>query len=388
MKKLVIITTHPIQYNAPLFKLISSRKNIDLKIFYTWGQAKDKVYDPGFGREREWDIPLLDGYDYEFIDNVSKAPGSNHFQGIVNPSLIKKIEDFNPSAILVFGWSFNSHLKVLRHFKNKIPVWLRGDSNLLDMSSGVSIKKNLRKLFLKWVFKHIDKAFYVGTANKKYFLEYGVPENNTVFAPHAIDNNRFADNNGEYDNKAKEWRKELGIMEENVVFLFAGKLESKKNPALLAMAFEKLAEDNAHLIIVGNGVLEQELKEKFKSVKNLHFIDFQNQSLMPVVYRLGDIFVLPSKGPGETWGLAINESMACGRSVLVSDKCGCAVDLVQNGKNGYVFRSDDMTDLCEKMKIMISQKKNFKDMSAVSLSIIKNWSFENVAKAIEKSLCN
>src|ERR1700744_5873743 len=104
MKRVVIISTHPIQYNAPLFKLLSERKNVQVKVFYTWGQAQTKVYDPGFGKEREWDIPLLDGYDYEFIENTSAKPGSHHFNGIINPGLIKKIETYNPDDILVIGW--------------------------------------------------------------------------------------------------------------------------------------------------------------------------------------------------------------------------------------------------------------------------------------------
>src|SRR5438067_5308801 len=122
VKKLAIVSSHPIQYNAPFFKLLAERKKIEVKVFYTWSQAKEKVYDPGFGREREWDIPLLDGYEYEFVTNTSKNPGSHHFKGIKNPDLINKIEAWGATALLVFGWSFQSHLKCIRYFKNKIPV--------------------------------------------------------------------------------------------------------------------------------------------------------------------------------------------------------------------------------------------------------------------------
>ena len=75
MKRIAIITTHPIQYYAPLYKLLAERKNIELKVFYTWGEgAKNNVFDPGFGKQREWDIPLLEGYAYEFVKNISKSP--------------------------------------------------------------------------------------------------------------------------------------------------------------------------------------------------------------------------------------------------------------------------------------------------------------------------
>lgn len=81
--KLAIISSHPIQYNAPLFKLLTQRGNLSVKVFYTWGkQSIEPKYDPGFGKTIQWDIPLLDGYNYEFLENISKAPGSSHFNGI------------------------------------------------------------------------------------------------------------------------------------------------------------------------------------------------------------------------------------------------------------------------------------------------------------------
>src|SRR6202000_144845 len=117
MKKLAIVTTHPIQYNAPLFKILQERKIIELKVFYTWGSTVlENKYDPGFKKNVAWDIPLLDGYDYEFLENISTHKGSHHFKGIINPAIIERIESYNPDAVLVFGWSFASHLKVIRYF--------------------------------------------------------------------------------------------------------------------------------------------------------------------------------------------------------------------------------------------------------------------------------
>src|SRR5205085_10349086 len=99
MKRLAVITTHPIQYNAPLFRLIAARNKIELKVFYTWSQsAAGNIYDPGFGIEKKWDIPLLDGYEYSFVENISGKPGSHHFKGVVNPALVREIKEYDPSA--------------------------------------------------------------------------------------------------------------------------------------------------------------------------------------------------------------------------------------------------------------------------------------------------
>ena len=383
MKKLAIITTHPIQYNAPLFKLLNERGKIQIKVFYTWGEEvlKDK-FDPGFGKTIQWDIPLLKGYDYEFLENIAVDKGSHHFKGIDNPHIIEKIEKFTPDAVLVYGWSFKSHLKVLQYFKNKIPVLFRGDSTLLDESSFLSSLK--RNLFLRWVYRYVDIALYVGKNNFDYFRKAGLKKNQLIFAPHAIENERFQAD-PEEGNNVDRFRLNLDIGKNDLIFLFAGKIESKKAPELLLESFSLCSFDKqVHLVIVGNGVLEQKLKVDYQHQKNIHFLDFQNQTQMPAVYEMSDVFVLPSKGPGETWGLSVNEAMAAGKAILVSDKCGCAVDLVKNGENGFVFKSGDKKDLILKLKMLAKDKEKLKQMGIVSREIIQSSNYSKVCQAIEK----
>lgn len=379
MKRLAIVTTHPIQYNAPLFRLLTQRGMISLKVFYTWGNdvMKEK-FDPGFDKVIEWDVPLMDGYDYTFVTNTSGEAGSHHFKGIINPDLIENISAWKADAILVFGWRFKSHLKVIRHFHGKLPVLFRGDSTLLDKEEG-AFKKIARSIMLRWVYRHVDIALYVGKANKEYFKKFGLKENQLVFVPHAIDNDRF-----KFDNGVEEIRTELSIPSDSVVFLFAGKLEIKKNPALLLNAFIQLNELNAHLVIAGNGPLEKKLQLQYGSNSNIHFIPFQNQSKMPALYKACDVFVLPSQGPGETWGLSVNEAMACSRAVLVSDKCGCYPDLVKDNVNGFIFGSNNVKGLAEIMNKIGTDKNKLKEMGAASKNIISGWIYTNICLAIER----
>ena len=384
MKNLAIITTHPIQYYAPLFRLLHQRGKVNIKVFYTWGEeAKGKIFDPGFGAIRSWDIPLLEGYSYEFVKNVSKSPGSSHFGGIVNPDIIERIKVFNADALLVFGWAFNSHLKVVRHFKGNIPVYFRGDSTLLDEAHGFSLKKYARRLFLRWVYRNIDKAFYVGTNNKAYYKAHGLKEQQLVYAPHAIDNDRFDDKDGKYNGAAIQWKKEMNISDNAMVVLFAGKLEGKKNPLFLIEASKLLRQ--FHFIIIGNGILEDEIKQQAINLKNVTVMPFQNQSMMPIVYRLADIFVLPSHGPGETWGLALNEAMACEIIVVASNKCGGAIDLISEGKNGFIISPN-----C-KAFIYALEKISHDEMliasgGKMSKEIIRQFSFSHIATEIENQL--
>ncbi|RWU08612.1 glycosyltransferase family 4 protein [Pedobacter chitinilyticus] len=402
MKKLVIIVTHPIQYYVPIFRLLA--KQCKLKVLYTWGEDGIRPkYDPDFGKTISWDLPLLEGYQYEVLENIAKQPGSHHNKGIINPNIIKKITSFAPDVILIYGYNYHSHFKVMRHFKGKIPIWFRGDSTLLNEQIG--FKAIIKKIYLRLIYGFVDKAFYVGTNNKIYFKNYGLKESQLFSAPHAVDIEHFAENRAA---EARDLRKKIGIKQDDILILFAGKFEPKKNPELLMTAFLELTlgkstnlgslknsqslfevtkKENIHLLFVGNGILEENLKSMHTKnstskiteqiVKQIHFMDFQNQKQMPIVYQACDIFCLPSQGPGETWGLAVNEAMAAGKAIIVSNKVGCAVDLVKNGSNGYIFKSNNINDLKEKLSLIINQTDLINSFGKQSREIIENWRFEH-----------
>ena len=157
MKKLAIITTHPIQYYAPVFKLLHQRQQVSVKVFYTWGEQVNTKYDPGFNKVIAWDIPLLEGYPFDWVKNTAGDPGSHHFKGIINPDLIGQLKAWHPDALLVYGWGYQSHLKVMRHFKNKLPVLFRGDSTLLDDVTGA--KALLKTGFLELLDNPLMMSF-------------------------------------------------------------------------------------------------------------------------------------------------------------------------------------------------------------------------------------
>jgi glycosyltransferase involved in cell wall biosynthesis len=381
LRKLAIITSHPVQYNAPLFRLLSQQPGMQIKVFYTWEQSQENdKFDPGFGKRIKWDIPLLDGYEYEFIKNIAKEPGTHHYSGIDNPDLIERIQSWQPTALLVFGWSFKSHLACLRFFKGKLPIIFRGDSTLLDRQG--RIKGILRNLFLKWVYRYVDYALYVGTNNKNYFLAHGLKEEQLHFAPHAVDNQRFATSDAGYCERALALKEQLGIRREDVVVLFAGKLESKKDPFLLIELASRIDSGNFKFLLVGNGVLETDLKKAAVGNEHILFMDFQNQQQMPVIYRLCDLFILPSRGPGETWGLAVNEAMACKRAVLVSDKAGCAIDLVKEGVNGFIFSPNQVGQCAALLAQLLNDQAGLARMGRSSGELIQSYSFQKVVTAI------
>jgi glycosyltransferase involved in cell wall biosynthesis len=380
MPKLAILNTHPIQYYSPYYRRLAEREELDIHVFYSWRGSVDEAYDPGFEQDVSWDIPLLDGYDYTFLENPASDPGTHHFRGIVAPDLTDTIERWGPDAILIFGWNYQAHLRALRYFHGRIPVLFRGDSTLLDDSWGP--KTWMRRLWLRWVYRHVDVALYVGQNNRSYFKAHGVREEELIWVPHAVENERFAESD-EANQEASEWKQKLGISSDDSVVLFAGKFEEKKAPDTLLDAFLRPERSNVHLVMAGSGPLETKLRGRAEENPRVHFLGFQNQSQMPVVYRLGDLFVLPSRGPGETWGLAVNEAMACGRPVVVTEKVGCAPDLVDK-TNGATVSPDDTEELSDTLETLLRDEERLVQMGRQSRERITRWTIETAAKQTEQ----
>lgn len=381
--RVAIISSHPIQYNAPLFERLAKRGKLQIKVFYTWGDSViTNKFDPGFGKEIQWDIPLLNGYEYEFLENVAKDIGSHHYNGIDNPDIVKVVTNFNPDAAIVYGWSFKSHFKLMRALKGKIPIFVRGDSTLLVDSSFLTKLK--RKIFLKFIYKFSDFALYVGQNSYDYFINAGLKKHQLFLAPHVIDNERFVCKTPDCLNLAASFREKFNIKQDDFVFLFAGKFEDNKNTDLLIDAFKQAQfNHNVHLVLVGNGPLEVQLK-KMAQFPNIHFLDFQNQKSMPAIYGMCEVFVLPSQS--ETWGLALNEAMAGGKAIIASDKCGGAIDLIDEGKNGYIFKSKDAADLRKKLLCIYENKDHIKEMGKFSEKIVASFTIEKLAEKFEEAV--
>ncbi len=377
--RLAIVSTHPIQYYAPVFRALAESGSVIPRVFFTWSQtAEGPVFDPGFGTRFSWDLPLLEGYEHEFVPNIARDPGSHHFLGIQNPELIPAISRWGADAILIYGWKLHSHLSALRHFKGRIPVLFRGDSTLLDPSS--PLRAMVRRAFLRWIYSHVDVGIAVGQNSRDYYAWCGMRSARIAFAPHSVDTRRFSDAGGGHTGRAQEWRLDLGIPEESVAILFAAKFQPLKEPLLLLDAFIDL-NSSAHLIFVGNGEMEAALRERAHGHANVHFLPFQNQGDMPVVYRLGDIYVLPSNR--ETWGLGMNEAMASGRALIASSRVGGARDLIRAGETGWVFESGNRQDLIRVLGTAVAAGRHaLLAMGQHALEMSADWSTEAAAQGI------
>jgi glycosyltransferase involved in cell wall biosynthesis len=379
--RLAILSTHPIQYNAPAFRALAAKPDLDVHVFYEWEGPSGSI-DPEFGQRVEWDVPLLDGYEFTLISNTSRNPGSDHFRGIDNPTIVEKLRAWSPDSLLVYGWAFRSHLRVLRAMHRKVNIIFRGDSTLLDEMGAA--RRIARRSLLRWVYRHVDIALYAGSLNQEYFRAYGLRDNQLLWAPHAVDNERFAAESELKQQEAVDWRRRLGIRDEETVFLLPAKLVSGKDPLNLLKAFtemrRKFPTRGAHLVFAGDGELAGALRAESASRSDVHFLGFQNQSMMPVVYGVADVVVLPSLS--ETWGLSVNEGMACGRPAIVSDRVGCGPDLIQSGETGFVFEHGNPDSLERAMTNFVESPGRAAAMGAEARGLIAHWSIDAYARAV------
>lgn len=339
--RLAIVLSHPTQYYSPWFRWLTRNTVCTLRVFYLWDSGVTAKRDPQFNRTFAWDVDLLSGYEHEFVPNLSRHPGTEGFNGLRNPSLTRRLDRWKPEVILLFGYAYRSHIRViLWAWRTGIPLLFRGDSHFL----GRSAPAGLRGMIMRSLFRRFAAVTYVGQANRDYFRALGVPESRLFFAPHAVDNDLFNPANSQHQHRAAAMRSELGIPSGTVVVMFAGKLIPSKQPRLLLDAFLELGPKNTALVFVGEGAEKSALLAQSNAFgatgASVHFVPFTNQSDMPSRYLAASLFVLPSRGYHETWGLAVNEAMQMGVPCLVSDRVGCQRDLVTDGETGWVFSSE------------------------------------------------
>lgn len=315
---------------------------------YYYGGKEASQIDKGFGQEIKWDLPLLDGYESAFLKNSSNPKSmSTKFTDAINFDIFRVLRKAESDIVIVNGWAYLSDWFVLvaaKLFGHQ--VWMRAE---MPWNQEL-MKPNALKRSLKfWIFKNIvfkyfvHRFLYIGKQNKAFYLNHGIPEHKLIFAPYAVENERFR---AQKCPDKTSYRQKYNIAADSTVILYSGKLIDKKRPLDLLKAFQQLHNKNTVLFYLGDGPLRGQIEEEVKKhqIKNVIISGFINQSEIGHIYNMSDVFVMCS-GIGETWGLSVNEAMNFGLPVIVSETCGSAHDLVENGKNGFVFKEGAIDDL-------------------------------------------
>jgi len=387
MRRLAIVLSHPVQYYSPWFRWLRGHTNLEFKVFYLWQFGVTAQRDPQFEATFQWDVDLLAGYDSEFVPNRARDPGTHHFRGLDNPMLCDRIAAWRPEAVLLFGYNWLAHQRVIWWTRRRgVPLLFRGDSHLLGRGQLPFFRRHLLKL----LYRQFAAVTYVGAANHDYFCALGVPDSRLFFAPHSVDAEHFNPADPAPRAAATALRTELGLTGRRVV-LFAGKFHERKQPVELLQAFLQIATAADALVFVGDGPEKARLHALAAAHPDSHvrFLPFANQSEMPARYLLADIFALPSRGSYETWGLAVNEAMHLGVPCLVSDLVGCQRDLVLPGETGWVFPADDAAALGTTLRTALrSPPDELARLSQNASSLIAHYTYQQTSDGLLQALAS
>ena len=382
MKKLVILATHPIQYQVPWLQLLSTRPEFSVKVYFSM-LPNQQQQGTGFGVPFEWDIPMLEGYVWEVLENKARSPGLGRFFGTNTPGIYAELARSKPDAVIITGWQSWSLLQGLwACMRLGIPTMIRAESNALR-NRPWWIQLAHRLLLSRF------KAFLaIGAANREFYLRNGVDPHRIFFCRYFVDNARIR---AQYDTcigSRGDLRKAWGIPAESACFLFAGKLQPKKRVLDLmnALRLAHSSQTAIHLLVVGTGELMEECLRLTKSFNlPVSFAGFLNQSEMAKAYAAADCLVLPSDF-GETWGLVVNEAMVCGLPAIVSDRVGCGPDLVRDGVTGTIFPFGNVEALAQCMAALARDREGRMAMGAQARQHIQDYSVERAVEGTVEAL--
>ncbi|MCS7064322.1 MAG: glycosyltransferase family 4 protein [Methylacidiphilales bacterium] len=340
---LLIFTSHPIQYQAPLWGKLAESNAIPFEVLFLSSRGACRYFDPEFQRDIAWDIPMLEGYSYTILnaperpDHSSAATFRNSFEDIL---LKKKV-----THLWVHGWAPWPMREAIHIAHNqKIKIWLTAENHNLGNPSSLRIA--LKKIFLSPIFRKIDTFLVIGSANHAFYKSFSISDSRLVRFPYSVDNDRFHAQSQTLRPIRLEIRQRWHIPPHAYCALFCGKLIPKKRPTDLIAAARLCMRQNPsrpiHLLFCGTGPLKKTLTQtcsiaydaespqatpqKKHDHPQASFIGFLNQTEIPQAYVAADCLVLPSDYR-ETWGLVVNEAMASDCPAIISDQCGCAPDL-------------------------------------------------------------
>ena len=380
--KVGIFSTHPIQYQVPVWKALSETKGFEVKVFYFSDQGVSGSIDPGFGANVKWDTPLLTGYDYEFLSK-SAIKDANKFC-IHNARILLAKERFD--VVVLHGYTHKFARQLVR-LKRKFcfKLVLRGEFTDMPRRS-TGLIDIVRNMYISWFYKYVDHFCPIGIDAIEHLKRLGIQDNCMTLSPYSVDNTYFELQRKKMDRV--ECREKLGISPGSMVFLFSGKLIQRKNPLLLAAAAQQLVEEYPQIILVylGSGEQLDELTSRYSKVYKDRLIlpGFVNQSELGKYFRASDVFVLPSNY--DTWGLVVNEAMHFGLPCIVSDRVGSRRDLVNPDRTGLIFRHGDAKSLESCLRKFLEDPVYASRLGEYAYKHIQGYTIEKTADGLRMAI--
>ena len=296
------------------------------------------------------------------------------------------LERTKPDVVAVNGWNnFGSLIAANCCLRRGIPMVVMSESSRQDESRTwwkEAIKRRMVDLF--------SSALVGGKRHVEYLVELGMPRERVVVGYDVVDNDHFRQNAGEIRRQRSEVRQKYALPEN--YFLASARFIEKKNLPTLVQAYaeyrrrsEIAAKMPWDLVLLGDGPLRETLNSQLSTLnlnEHVHLPGFKPYDELPVYYALANAFVHASTT--EQWGLVVNEAIASGLPVIVSNRCGCAPELV-NG-NGFTFdptNEDELATQLFEMASLSDQERNH--LGNNSYRIAANFAPERFGEGLERA---
>jgi glycosyltransferase involved in cell wall biosynthesis len=379
--RVLTIASHPVQYGAPLFRLMARHPKLDFQVAYCSLRGAESGYDPEFGANVQWDVPLLDGYKWTHIPNRGNGTGS--FWQWRNTGLWKFIRQGKFDAVIShIGYLHATFWIAYFAARSKgVPFIFGTDASSIEPRDDSRSKLAIKKILWPAVFSLAGQILTASSAGRDLMISLGFAPERVSMTLITVDNDWWlAQANAINRDDA---RKSLGFAPTEKIILFCAKLQPWKRPMDLLHAFASAAIPNAKLIFAGDGAQRAELEKEAsaRSVSDkVQFLGFLNQSQLPSLYKSSDLMVIPSHY--EPFGLVVNEAMLCGCPVIASDRVGAVRDLITPGETGFVYRARDVEALANTMRLALQDSLRLSAVSANASGRIRSWSPQASAEAL------
>jgi len=378
--RVAFVSSHPVPYHVPMYRALATRPEVDLEVLYTHDHGVKETFDAEFGRTVKFDVPLLEGYRHRFLRNIAPRPGFA-FTGQINPALSAAVARGEYDAVIVHGYATLSTLAALVGPRGRrTKLLLRSETTLLAPRSAP--KRVAKQVLIRALFKRVDHFLAIGTLSRKYFEAYGVRSERITISPYTVDNTYFEEKSARAREDRSAARRRLGLPPEKPIFLFCSKMVQHKRPLDVLHAFARSRLSGlAVLAYVGEGKQMDELRAEVARLgvgNDVQLLGFRNQSELPEIYGACDVFVQASER--ESWGMVVNEAMACGMAICASDQVGSAYDLIQD--NGAMFPVGDIDRLAALMADWARAPDRIQRMRESSLRRIHEWTVDHTVDGI------
>jgi glycosyltransferase involved in cell wall biosynthesis len=355
---LAIITSHPIQYQVPLWRALAADGRVPFEVWFLTPHGVAPSLDPEFGQVFAWDRDLAAGYPHRFVP-VRPGWTIDRFRGIrLAESWEAQFRARGVTRVWIEGWRFSVlWTAAFAARRLGLPVWLRGENH--DLAPESWRRRLWKGPLLRALFSGVDAFLVIGSANRRFYERLGVSRDRIHPAPYAVDNDAWRREADALAPMRARIREEWGVAADARCILFAGKLSDKKRPLDLVEAAALSGIPRLHLLFAGDGALRSALDARLSrpDAPPATFAGFLNLSQIARAYVAADALVLPSDY-GETWGLVVNEALACGLPCAVSDRCGCGEDLVAPSASELVFRCGDPADLARALRRLVDEPRH------------------------------